>query len=102
MDGPCLHPDISALRLAAFAVVRPTNTWEHVVVWRGMVPTCDQHIDRAEILAAAAAAAAYRRVSIFSDSSHIVKTGNKIIDDLRNGINPQLPMSNLDCWFSLP
>ena len=98
-DGSCLHPKFPLIRLAASAVILAKGSWDHEVVWRGIVPSADQHVDRAEILAAAVACSAFRRASIYSDSKYVVQVARAILQQLRQGVNPQLPQTNLDCWL---
>ena len=55
-DGSCLFPAIPDIRVAAAAVVTPLHSG-YEVIWSGMLPTSNQTIQRAEILAGAIATA---------------------------------------------
>lgn len=56
-DGSCLFPAVPDIRVAAAAVVKPAGSGVFEPVWSGLLPTSNQTIQRAEVLAGAIATA---------------------------------------------
>ena len=52
-DASCLFPAVPDIRVAAAAVVTPAGSFVFQPVWSGLLPTSNQTIQRAEVLAGA-------------------------------------------------
>lgn len=96
-DGSCLFPAIPDIRVAAAAVVTPVD-FGFDVIWSSMLPTSNQTIPRAEILAGAVATAAAEHPVVISDSLYFVRVARRLLDYWRQGLQPRFPDDNRDLW----
>ena len=97
-DGGCLFPRWPHLRLAAYASIVPRDdgSFEHLA--HGLLPGSCQTAYRAEIMAACSAVHSFLRPIVMLDCKGVVDTGNGILQDLRQGVEPVLPSENTDLW----
>ena len=97
-DGSCLFPSMADIRVAAAAVVVPAGPAQFKLVWSGILPTSNQTIQRAEILAGAVATASALHPVVISDSLYFVRLARKLLQCWVEGKCPDWPSDNLDLW----
>ena len=97
-DGSCLFPRWSHIRLAAYAAVVPQSDGGFVNLAHGLLPGSCHTAYRAEIMAACSAVHSFRRPIVTLDCKGVVDTGNSILRDLCQGVEPTLPSENTDLW----
>lgn len=90
-DASACFPQRPWMRLAAAAVIQVPpfsspgefGTWE--LFWKGALPTSNQNVLRAEMLAGFVAFAAASRVTVYSDCRVFVDGAQAILDHLHRG-----------------
>ena len=97
-DGSCLFPSVSDLRIAAAAVVTPAGSGTFSRVWSGLLPTSQQSIQRAELLAGSYATGSALQPVVISDSLYFIRTACRLHEDWKNDRSPRLPADNTDLW----
>ena len=97
-DGSCLFPSVSDIRVAAAAVVTPSGAGTYSKVWSGILPTSQQSIQRAELLAGTIATGSALHPVVISDSLYFVRTACRLHQDWCDKREPKLPAENSDLW----
>ena len=97
-DGSCLFPALADIRVASAAVVQPSGPGTFDLVWSGILPTSNQTIQRAEILAGTVATASALHPVVISDSLYFVRWARRLLECWVNGVDPVWPVDNLDLW----
>ena len=97
-DGSCLFPSVSDLRIAAAAVVTPSGSGTFSRVWSGLLPTSQQSIQRAELLAGSYATGSALHPVVIADSLYFIRTACRLREDWRYDRSPRLPADNADLW----
>lgn len=97
-DGSCLFPAVPDIRVAAAAVVKPAGSGVFEPVWSGLLPTSNQTIQRAEVLAGAIATASALNPVVISGSLYFVSIARRLLSCWDSGSLPRFPAENHDLW----
>ena len=103
-DASACFPQRPWWRLAAAAVIQVPHfdnsaqfgDWE--LFWKGALPTSNQNVVRAEMLAGYVAFAAASKVSVYSDCKVFVDGAQAILDHLHRGAPCPTFRQNVDLW----